>query len=244
MCVLLLALGLLVLGSNLGCEASFFGKKVGPFDPHRGIPGVHSSGVLFLTHRHPGYNFGVQHGLPPRLLARLPLPHGGSFGLRINRQGYMPVPRPHVPYQPSTHHGYGGWRYLNRLCPYLPGPLVPHEPVIPSRPTNLPGPVVPSKPLVSSGPAVARTPVSKPGEWPAPGGGSDTPPNKPGPFVSPEPVIPSTPSNPPGSVVTLKPLVPSGSTVPPVPVNKPGEGPDGSAPCGDECDPGINTIIH
>ncbi|KAL3249659.1 hypothetical protein MRX96_055868 [Rhipicephalus microplus] len=212
------------------------GKKLGRLTPHRGIPGVHSSGVLFLTHRHPGYNFGVQHGpyvpaipvgLPPRLLARLPLPHGGSFGLRINRQGYMPVPRPHVPYQPSTHHGYGGWRYLNRLCPYLPGPLVPHRPVIPSRPTNLPGPVVPSKPLVPSGPVVAHTPVRKAG-----------------PFVPPEPVIPSRPSNPPGSVVTLKPLVPSGSTVPPVPVNKSGEGPDGSAPCGDECDPGINTIIH
>uniref|UniRef100_A0A131YBQ6 Uncharacterized protein n=1 Tax=Rhipicephalus appendiculatus TaxID=34631 RepID=A0A131YBQ6_RHIAP len=165
MCVLLLALGLLALGSNLGCEAHLLGtgdfrNPLDPFnvldDIFKNIPGLGSA----VGGPHAGAR-------PVPHVPHQPLPPhgGGGSGFPIRPDNYPPDVGPQQPHgnSPGTgpvppQPGSGGG-----------GPAVPQGPVIPSRPTNPSGPVVPS------GPAVPPTPVNKPGKRPAPGGGSNPP---------------------------------------------------------------------
>uniref|UniRef100_A0A224Z043 Uncharacterized protein n=1 Tax=Rhipicephalus zambeziensis TaxID=60191 RepID=A0A224Z043_9ACAR len=252
MCVLLIALGLLALGSNLGCEAHLLGtgdfrNPLDPFnvldDIFKNIPGLGSAvGGPHAGAIGPFGPYGVNipgvHSLED-YMRFLGLPHQGhNFGA---------LPGPYVPTIPHLPHG-GSFGFPINPQGYLPGqePHVPHQPLpphggggsgFPIRPDNYPPDVGPQQPHGNS-PGTGPVP-------PQPGSGGG------GPAVPQGPVIPSRPTNPSG------PVVPSGPAVPPKPVNKPGkrpapvggsnppgEGSDDGAPC-DECEPGENdSYIH
>uniref|UniRef100_L7M8I4 Clip domain-containing protein n=1 Tax=Rhipicephalus pulchellus TaxID=72859 RepID=L7M8I4_RHIPC len=228
MYVLPLALGLMALGSNLGCEAHLLGTvERGPCQAKnplgRGfldgtcMPTIKCKQILRGIVR---LNFPVICGFE-LLRPIVCCPHMGHSAPGSGGKG--PGPGSQVPHQPLPPHGGGGSGFPVRPDNYPPdvgpqqphgnspgtGPVppqpgsgggaVPQGPVIPSRPTNPTGPAVPSKPVVPSGPAVPPTPINKPGKQPATGGGS----------------------------------------------NPPGEGSNDGAPCDDECEPGENdSYIH
>lgn len=230
MCVLLLTLGFLALGSNIGSsEAHLLGAvERGPCQAKnplgRGfldgtcMPLIKCKQTLRGIIR---LNFPVICGFELlRPIVCCPNMGHSAHGSGGGGTG------PQVPHQPLLPHGGGGSGFPIQPDSYPPvvgpqqphgnspgtgpvpsqpgsgggGPAVPQGPVTPPKPTIPSGPVAPSRPVVPSGPTVPQTPVNKPAKRPAPGGGS----------------------------------------------NPPGEGADDGAPCDQpECEPGENdSYIH
>ncbi|XP_049268257.1 proline-rich proteoglycan 2-like isoform X9 [Rhipicephalus sanguineus] len=265
MCVLfLLALCLLDLGSNPGCEAHFLGTvERGPCQAKnplgRGfldgtcMPMIKCKQILRGIVR---LNFPVICGFE-LLRPIVCCPHMGHSAPGSGGKGPGDVRNPLDPFNvlddifkniPGLGPAVGGPHAGTR-----PEPHVPHQPLpphggggsgFPIRPDNYPPDVGPQQPHGNS-PGTGSVP-------PQPGSGGGVP-------VVPEgPLNPSRPTNPSGPVVPPKPVVPSGPVVPPTPANKPGkrpapgggsnppgEGSDDGAPCDDECEPGENdSYIH
>uniref|UniRef100_A0A224Z034 Clip domain-containing protein n=1 Tax=Rhipicephalus zambeziensis TaxID=60191 RepID=A0A224Z034_9ACAR len=257
MCVLLIALGLLALGSNLGCEAHLLGTvERGPCQAKNPLGRGFLDGTCMPT---------IKCKQILRGIVRLNFPVICGFEL------LRPIVCcPHMGHSAPGSGGKGPGDFRNPLDPFnvlddifknIPGlgsavggphagarqePHVPHQPLpphggggsgFPIRPDNYPPDVGPQQPHGNS-PGTGPVP-------PQPGSGGG------GPAVPQGPVIPSRPTNPSG------PVVPSGPAVPPKPVNKPGkrpapvggsnspgEGSDDGATC-DECEPGENdSYIH
>ncbi|XP_065283117.1 proline-rich proteoglycan 2-like isoform X5 [Dermacentor albipictus] len=252
MCVLLLALGLLALGSDPGCDAHFLGTvERGPCQAKnplgRGfldgtcMPMIKCKETLRGIIR---LNFPVICGFellrPIVCCPNMGRPASGSGG---GGGGGAPV-GPFGPYGvniPGVNSFEDYTRFLG-LPPQghnfgaIPGrePQVPHQPYppfgggsgIPVRPEDNYPPDVGPQPPHGNSPGTGPVPP-RPGS----GGGAPVIPSRPA--VPSRPVVPPTPAGKPG-----KRPAPSGGSSPP------GEGDDAGAPCDKpECEPG-DSYIH